>query len=135
MSEPRLSGRGGRVVVVDGARLASMEDWRTAAKIAALAASAGGRPAGLLLDCRSAGFVPSMWDADGLASMMSVYPLVALVSTGGAQYGCTRMLCTLLDLRGSDAAVFPDVAKARDWLSDRLGVDLDGPAAQRGLAP
>jgi len=130
MSGRRFSEPDDRVVVADGARLLSSRDWRTTAEVAAAAAAAG-RPVALLLDCRAGAFAPSSRDAEVLASHLAAYPVAAIVASSGAQYGCSRMLSTLLGLRGSLAQVFEDEESALRWLSARLGAEATGAVTRR----
>jgi hypothetical protein len=119
-----------RFVVLDGSRLAGLKDWRTLADVAALTRAAS--PAdGMLLDVRQASFTPASPEGGMLAAALAGYPAVAIVSGGDASYGCARMVCTLVELRGSAAAAFLTANEAEAWLSRQSGAARgDSPAAR-----
>ena len=120
---------GDRVVVVRHASLGEPRDWLAVADVAGLTASVE-PPKALMLDLRGSGFALASRDADVMASGLAAYRMVAVVADPGVSYGCARMACTLVDLRGSPAAAFTDEGEAWRWLSAQLGVPLRG-----GLPP
>lgn len=122
MSPESLPTPDGRVVVLDGSRLAGLRDWRALAEVAALACTAGAA-AGLLLDVRRAPFTPAASDAELLAAALASYQAVAIVSGGDSSYGCARMVSTLVELRGSRAAVFLTYEEAEAWLPGQVPDD------------
>jgi len=129
MTSPELRPTpGGRLVVLDGSRLAGLKDWRALASVAGLACAAGAND-GVLLDVRQAPFTPAAGDAEMLAVALSGYPAVAIVCGGNASFGCARMVSTLVELRGSRAAAFLTKDVAEVWLSQQVGRELDGSAA------
>lgn len=113
-------GLSGRVVVLNGSRLAGRKDWQELADVVVLTCAAQ-RPSGLLLDVRSALFVPTAREADRLASALSGCPCSAIVTGGDASFGCARMVATSLELRGRTAAAFHDEVGAWAWLEEALG--------------
>jgi hypothetical protein len=121
------TGWGDRVVVLGGAAFAEPRDWLAVADTASLAATVGS-PRALMLDFRARKFVLSSHDAGVLATSLSAYPLVSILTDVGASYGCARMVSTLVELRGSPSSAFYDEAEARRWLSAHLDTDVrDGP--------
>lgn len=123
---------GDRVVVVRHASIEEPRDWLAVADVAALTASVES-PKALMLDLRGSDFTLASRDADVMASGLAAYPMVAVVADPGVSYGCARMACTLVDLRGSPAAAFTDEGEAWQWLSAQLGVPLRGGRPPRQL--
>jgi hypothetical protein len=109
-----------RFVVLDGSRLAGLKDWRALADVAALTRAAGAAD-GMLLDVRRASFTPASHEGGMLAAALAGYPAVAIVSGGDASYGCARMVCTLVELRGSTAEAFLTEGAAEAWLLRQTG--------------
>ena len=115
-------GLGGRVVVLDGSRLAGQRDWRGLADVVLLTCAKDAHGA-VLLDVRGAAFTPTAREVDVLSSALAGCSLVAIASDGNASYGCARMVAMTVELRGSRAAAFQDEARAWMWLEEWLGAE------------
>jgi hypothetical protein len=118
---------GKRVVVMGGARLASLKDWLAELELAGARAKDGGADA-LLLDFRAQAFAPSAQEANALvaalAALSAVQALpVAVLANPEGQYGAARMLCTLGELDGCRTAAFRDEVEAWQWLQQELDVE------------
>ena len=123
----------GRLVVLDGSRLAGLRDWRGLADLAAQSYAAGAAD-GVLLDVRRAPFTPTADDAADLVAALARYAAAAIVSGADASYGCARMVSTLVELRGSKAAAFFTEDEAAVWLAGQVGCEPGGTAAARKRA-
>ena len=134
MSPESLPTPDGRLVVLDGSRLAGLRNWQGLADVAVQTRRAGVAD-GLLLDVHRAPFTPASGEAAVLVTALAGYSAVAIVSGGGASYGCARMVSTLVELLGSRAAAFLTEDEAEVWLSQQVGREPDGSAAARELAP
>jgi hypothetical protein len=128
---------GKRVVVLGGARLASLKDWLAEIDLAALRAKEGAADA-LLLDFRAQGFTPSARDANALVLSLAALcttrvPPVAMLANPGVQYGGARMLCTLGELDGCRTAAFRGELEAWQWLQEQLDAEASESSGQPQL--
>jgi hypothetical protein len=121
-----------RVVVLDGSRLASLRNWQALADVAALTGAVCAAD-GVLLDVRQAPFTPPTREGEVLAAALASYPAVAIVTGGDASHSCARIVCTLVELRGSPAAAFLTQDKAELWLSRQAGAAGGDSAATKRL--
>lgn len=115
---------GKRVLVLGGARLATLRDWLSELNGGSLKRQEAPADA-LLLDFRAQGFTPGPTEANALVSALvrlcaMRFPPVAILTNPGAQYGGARMLCTLGGLRGCRAEAFREEADAWQWLGREL---------------
>jgi hypothetical protein len=120
----------GRIVVLDGSRLAGLKHWHLLADVAALT-SAVCSANGVLLDVRQAAFTPEAREGEVLAVALASFPAVAIVTGGEASYGCARMVCTLVGRRGSPAAAFLSEGEAKAWLARQGGALGDDSAVAK----
>jgi hypothetical protein len=129
--------RGARVVALGGDQVASLQDW-IAEVDRAVPEADDGTIGALLLDFRAQAFSPSADEAGTLIESLRTrfhgraVPPLAAVARPGAQFGGTRVLCTLAEMRGCRASVFLTEAEAWLWLRARLNeVVRAGPRAGR----
>ncbi len=120
----------GRIVVLDGSRLAGLKHWQSLADVAALT-SAVCAANGVLLDVRQAAFTPEAREGEVLAVALASFPAVAIVTGGDASYGYARMVCSLVGRRGAPAAVFLTEGEAKAWLARQAGALGGAPAAPK----
>ena len=116
--------RGARVVVLGGDHLASVGDW-VAEMGRAVPAGEEESVGALLVDFRSQGFAPSAEEAGALVESLrtrfnDAVPPLAAVARAGAQFGGTRVLCTLAEMRGWRACAFMTEVEAWFWLRAQL---------------
>ena len=115
--------RGVRVVALGGAQLTSLGDWVSAVDQATTTDGLG--VGALLMDFRGQAYAPSAEDAGKLLDRLRsrfgrAVPPLAAVATAGAQFGGTRVLCTLAELGGCRASAFVSEAEAWLWLRAQL---------------
>jgi hypothetical protein len=111
------------VVVLRSAALSPPRGWLTGEDVAVLVGSVEAvHP--LILDLRYSGFSLGGGDAGTLAEGLADHPMVAIIADPGVSYGCARMACTRVELRGKPSAAFTDEAEAWRWLSAQLAVEL-----------
>jgi len=128
---------GAQVVVLGGDRVTSVREW--IAELGRAIPPGGAGPVGaLLLDFRSHDFGPSADEASALAERLHAVlgdggPPLAVVARPGAQFGGTRVLCTLAEMRGCRAAAFETEAEAWLWLRSQIRPSAD-PASGEGGA-
>lgn len=133
------SAFGRRVVLLSGDRLASPAAW-TAELDGAVPRGEAQMVGALLLDFRSQSYAPSAEDAGRLVDSLlarfgAVVPPVATVARSGPQFGGTRVLCSVVEMRGCRAAAFPSEAEAWLWLRAQLRLPVAGlTAAEQGGA-
>ena len=124
MSHDVRTRRGARVVVLGGDHLVSLGDW-VAEMGRAVPAGEEDSVGALLVDFRSQGFAPSAEEAGTLIESLQARfrdgaPPLAAVARAGAQFGGTRVLCTLAELRGWRACAFMTEVEAWFWLRAQL---------------
>lgn len=120
----------GRIVVLDGSRLAGLKHWHLLADVAALTSSVCSAN-GVILDVRQAAFTPEAREGEVLAVALAGFPAVAIVTGGEASHGCARMVCSLVGRHGSPAAAFLTEGEAKAWLARQAGAAGGGPAAPK----